>query len=90
MIPFDFGGTTYYYCKDKKNEDGWTNWCSTKIDENGDFVEGNWGYCGSDCPPPHPLGDFFLFYEDIGSTCPLTAFFWLLNHVIYIKLTKFL
>ena len=33
------------------------------------------------------------FYQEISdkyrsSTCPLTSFFWLLSHVIYLKLTK--
>lgn len=25
-------------------------WCSTKTDENGNHLKGNWGNCGSDCP----------------------------------------
>ena len=25
-------------------------WCSTKVDDNGQHITGNWGDCGPDCP----------------------------------------
>ena len=26
-------------------------WCSTKVDSSGKHTKGNWGNCGSNCPP---------------------------------------
>ena len=34
--------------------------------------------------------DLILFHLPRSSTCPLTSFFWLLSHVIYLKLTRVL
>ena len=46
VFPFEFEGTTYHSCS---WEDG-TRWCSTKVDENGQHLKGNWGNCESNCP----------------------------------------
>ena len=47
IFPFKFDGSTYYNCK---HEDDSPSWCSTKVDENGNHVKGNWGDCGPFCP----------------------------------------
>ena len=26
------------------------SWCSTKTDNNGNYIEGEWGYCSDNCP----------------------------------------
>ena len=47
IFPFKVDGFAYHTCKlDEK--DG-SRWCSTKIDENGQHLQGNWGNCRSDC-----------------------------------------
>lgn len=32
---------------DKDEDDKF--WCSTKVDENGVHIDGEWGYCDRDC-----------------------------------------
>merc|ERR1712051_1181286 len=51
IFPFKVDGFAYHTCKlDEK--DG-SRWCSTKIDESGQHLQGNWGNCRSDCEPVH-------------------------------------
>ena len=50
IFPFEYKGTIYHSCpwafEDKKR------WCSTKVDEDGKHLTGNWGHCGAECPIP--------------------------------------
>ena len=42
-----YEGETYEQCTSVGNNG--TDWCSTEIDENGEYVSGKWGNCGSGC-----------------------------------------
>ena len=46
VFPFIYKGTTYSSCTNA-GEDFY--WCSTKVDESGNHVSGEWGNCNSDC-----------------------------------------
>jgi hypothetical protein len=46
VFPFKYRGTVYESCTDKENN---VPWCSTKVDANGNHVEGKWGNCDSEC-----------------------------------------
>ena len=50
-IPFKFLGKLREGCITETDPDG-RYWCSTKIDEKLDHIqgEGNWGYCTESCP----------------------------------------
>ena len=46
VFPFTVQGTTYYACTyDFNFITGHKPWCSTKTDENGKHISGNWGVC---------------------------------------------
>ena len=45
VFPFTVWGKTYYVCTDRGEP---APWCSTKTDENGEHVTGNWGFCNMD------------------------------------------
>ena len=47
IFPFKFWDITFNSCT-LFRENG--PWCSTKVDINGDFIEGYYGYCGTNCP----------------------------------------
>ncbi len=58
IIPFVFGRKTYRSCTADGDETG-KKWCSTKTDQTGRHVRGNWGYCRGQClgtivPPEEP------------------------------------
>ena len=45
-LPFRYKGSTYKTCKFDKEKDGTLiRWCSTKVDDNDQHEEGNWGNC---------------------------------------------
>ena len=45
-FPFTYEGITYFECTEKK----WDQlWCSTEVDNSGNFVSGKWGNCGNGC-----------------------------------------
>ena len=51
VFPFTFSGVTYTECT-KANFDHL--WCSTKVDDNGNFIQNHWGNCDISlgaCPP---------------------------------------
>ena len=51
MFPFTYKGVTHKACTDHGNEDPeWLPWCSTKVDDYGGHVGGNWGDCSEECP----------------------------------------
>jgi hypothetical protein len=56
VFPFRFNGVTYNGCTE--DEDG--RWCSTKTDERGNHVTGNWGICSSNCP--FYGASFFIYF----------------------------
>ena len=47
VFPFSYEGVTYEHCTSVGNNG--TAWCSTEVDENGEYVSGKWGSCGSGC-----------------------------------------
>ena len=47
VFPFSYEGVTYEHCTSVGNNG--TQWCSTEVDENGEYVSGKWGSCGSRC-----------------------------------------
>ena len=50
VFPFIFKGITYVSCTDILESPG-REWCSTKVDSDGNHINGQgyYGYCGSDC-----------------------------------------
>ena len=50
MFPFKFDGKIHKVCRNETDE----YWCSTKVDSDGFHIgeQGNWGYCGENCPFP--------------------------------------
>jgi hypothetical protein len=53
VFPFTYAGTTYNGCAEwvYGGEHQGKLWCSTKVDETGNHVngEGNYGFCSSSC-----------------------------------------
>ena len=47
VFPFSYEGVTYEKCTSVGNNG--TQWCSTEVDENGEYVSGKYGNCGSGC-----------------------------------------
>ena len=47
VFPFIYDGKSYDECTTIDNNG--IPWCSTNVMCAGDFVEGEWGNCGSDC-----------------------------------------
>ena len=45
-FPFSYKGVLHHQCT---KEDNKKLWCSTQVDENGDFIYGHWGNCGPFC-----------------------------------------
>ena len=43
IFPFRYNGVLHHQCT---KDDHDKLWCSTQIDENGDYVDGQWGNCG--------------------------------------------
>ena len=55
IFPFKYAGRTYSQCITKDNGD--TPWCSTRVDEEGKYVDGHWSDCHNDCEYNNcPLG----------------------------------
>ena len=51
IFPFIFNNETHYGCIWDLNDS--YAWCSTKVDDQGNHIWGNWGKCdGSKCPIP--------------------------------------
>ena len=48
LFPFKLDDKTFNSCTDEEDPDG-RFWCSTKLDESGKHIQGNWGYCSEDC-----------------------------------------
>ena len=46
VFPFFWNGRTHNSCI--KDNSG--NWCSTKVNNKGQHIEGKWGVCSSVCP----------------------------------------
>ena len=79
IFPFKLDGVAYHTCKlDEK--DG-SRWCSTKIDESGQHLQGNWGNCGSDC------GEHIIYCRDSNIISCEDSFIQLIfpysSHIIY-------
>ena len=60
MFPFIYDGTSYDECTTTDNNG--IPWCSTKISPAGDFLAGEWGNCGIDCPGN--LGKYYKIYSN--------------------------
>ena len=46
VFPFKYNGKTHNSC----TMDGESKlWCSTKVDQNGQYLKNQWGFCGEDC-----------------------------------------
>jgi len=45
-FPFNFSGAWYHGCTKKSHN---ALWCSTKTDQYGNHLSGNWGNCNDDC-----------------------------------------
>jgi len=56
IFPFKWirTGKTYTECT---TDGGNEHWCSTKVDEDGEHLSGNWGECGPGCPGVPDDGD---------------------------------
>ena len=55
IFPFLFDGKVNVQCTyDGDVENKTVPWCSTKVDQFGFHIgnQGNWGYCGENCPLP--------------------------------------
>lgn len=51
IFPFTFDGVIHKACTRHGIEDTeYEPWCSTKVDDVGDHISGNWGDCSQDCP----------------------------------------
>ena len=53
IFPFKYKGVTHNACTKHGIEDTeYDPWCSTKVDNNGDHIEGGgyWGDCSEECP----------------------------------------
>lgn len=48
IFPFTFRSVKYFGCTTITDPDN-KLWCSTKVDDNGKHIRGNWGYCGEGC-----------------------------------------
>ena len=48
VFPFIYANQTYTGCTNVDN--GETEWCSTEVDETGQYVTGQYGECSSNCP----------------------------------------
>jgi hypothetical protein len=50
VFPFKYDNETFTACIDDGDigEDG-GHWCPTKLDNNGELLHDNWGYCGTGC-----------------------------------------
>ena len=44
VFPFIFNLQTYHSCTDIGDDNG-KLWCATLVDQSGNHVRGNWGYC---------------------------------------------
>ena len=52
VFPFTFNNFTYNGCPtDPTDETKTKRWCSTKVDETGNHITDNWGYCIKGCNP---------------------------------------
>ena len=47
IFPFKYKGKDYEACTDFEHTQ---YWCSTKVDTNGNHIDGQWGDCGVLCP----------------------------------------
>ena len=99
IFPFVADGVSYNGCTKHGIEDTeYMPWCSTKVDDYGKHIKGNWGDCSSECPVDNTCKCHFPFnYEgNTYYTCtlygtPVTGIPWcahktddLGNHVIFI------
>ena len=51
IFPFTHNGVIHKTCTKHGIEDTeYKPWCSTKVDDNGNHISGNWGDCSQDCP----------------------------------------
>ena len=50
VFPFQLNGNVYNTCTNELSQ--FTNnktWCSTKVDETGEHISGNWRSCNENC-----------------------------------------
>ena len=52
IFPFTVDGVTYTHCAFDRYETTpeYAIWCSTKVNDAGFHIGGNWGGCSEDCP----------------------------------------
>ena len=46
VFPFQYDGTSYNNCTTKDHDQ---LWCATEVDADGDYIDGQWGNCNSNC-----------------------------------------
>ena len=47
VFPFNYRGREFEACT---NKDHTQYWCSTRVDTNGNYIDGQWGDCAHECP----------------------------------------
>jgi len=61
IFPFRFRGKVYNGCTDINIGQ---NWCSTRLDDNSEHIDGNWGVCDNSCPLHYDYDDYYYYdYE---------------------------
>ena len=51
IFPFKYYGVTFKSCTLSWSESETEAWCSTKVDESGEYISGHEGYCEPACQP---------------------------------------
>ena len=71
MFPFIYKDVEYSTCTDKNHD---AQWCATKTDVEGKFINDEWGNCDVGCPGFRGIEPKFdlhrsLVYNRLGSIC---------------------
>jgi len=56
VFPFKIGGRVWNTCASPVDNTNNRPWCSTRVDETGNHITGNWGNCDENCPLPQIRG----------------------------------
>ena len=59
VFPFNYKGREFEACT---NKDHTQYWCSTRVDTNGNYIDGQWGDCSDECPKVEGEKEFEIFY----------------------------
>ena len=55
VFPFSYKGIEYSACTTADNTG--LPWCSTSLDHRGQYINGRWGNCNTDCQPGERMED---------------------------------